>query len=357
MTPDRRPHALVIAHTFPPHAAIGSQRTMRVIKQLHARGWQVTVLTGDPATYLPHTPVDTALLEQIPPGVRIVRAGTWHGWTHLGNALVKSFEAGGVASGSPSAADALHARGRSERASRRLAARSRRCGRLALDSGRRSGWLVPAVIKGARELRHQRPDVIYSSAPPWTGPIVAYMLRLLLRAPWVADFRDPWARAPWRGDRMRVALRAAAFLERVVVGKADHILFAARGNRDEFAKHYGPAAAARFHFITNGCDPEEFRQLAAAGASVRRAIRPAPCGLVVCRTDADVGAAGCLDGGTPRADRSGASHHPVSRFCGPPRRGSGRPLPRAQPRRQRGVRAVGAACRQPGRYDVRIGRC
>jgi glycosyltransferase involved in cell wall biosynthesis len=133
-------------------------------------------------------------------------------------------------------------------------------GLLSIPDGE-AGWLVPAVIKGARELRHQRPDVIYSSAPPWTGQVVAYVLRLLLRAPWVADFRDPWARAPWRGDRMRVALRAATFLERVVVGKADHILFAARGNRDEFASHYGPAAAARFHFITNGCDPEEFRQL------------------------------------------------------------------------------------------------
>jgi glycosyltransferase involved in cell wall biosynthesis len=79
-----------------------------------------------------------------------------------------------------------------------------------------------------------------------------------LRRPWVADFRDPWARAPWREDRYRFAIRGAGVLERFVVSRCDRMVFVASGNRDDFARHYGAATAARFDVVPNGCDPGEF---------------------------------------------------------------------------------------------------
>jgi glycosyltransferase involved in cell wall biosynthesis len=127
---------------------------------------------------------------------------------------------------------------------------------------RESGWLLPAICAGiAARVRGFRPDVIYSSAPPWTGQLVAAGLRQILRRPWVADFRDPWSRAPWRGDRYPFAMRAAARLERFVVGRADRIVFVAAGNRDAFTAQYGAAAAAKFDVVSNGCDPAEFDAL------------------------------------------------------------------------------------------------
>jgi glycosyltransferase involved in cell wall biosynthesis len=121
-----------------------------------------------------------------------------------------------------------------------------------------SGWLIPAVAQGWAAMRSCPPDVLYSSAPPWTGQLVARTLASLLGCPWVADFRDPWARAPWRGDRFRFAMGAAGVLERAVVARASRIIFVARGNLDDFAKYYGAAAASRFSLVSNGCDPEEF---------------------------------------------------------------------------------------------------
>jgi glycosyltransferase involved in cell wall biosynthesis len=56
-------------------------------------------------------------------------------------------------------------------------------------------------------------------------------------------------------------MRAAALLERKVVARADRILFVADGNRTDFAAHYGPAVAAKFQLIPNGCDPREFEAL------------------------------------------------------------------------------------------------
>ena len=88
-----------------------------------------------------------------------------------------------------------------------------------------SAWLMPAVARGYAAARGQRPDVLYSSAPPWTGHLVARALSGLLGRAWVADFRDPWSRAPWREDRPPFVLRALARLERQVVARADAVLF------------------------------------------------------------------------------------------------------------------------------------
>jgi glycosyltransferase involved in cell wall biosynthesis len=123
------------------------------------------------------------------------------------------------------------------------------------------GWLAPAIAAGVAACRASAPDVIYASAPPWTGQLVAGALAGIFRRPWVADFRDPWARAPWREDRFRFAIGAARVLERAVVSRCDRIVFVAGGNRDDFARSYGAAAAARFDLVPNGCDPAEFDAL------------------------------------------------------------------------------------------------
>lgn len=125
-----------------------------------------------------------------------------------------------------------------------------------------SGWIAPAALRGLRHmLTTGRPDVIYSSAPPWSGHVVAWVLGVLSRRPWVADFRDPWARAPWRNWRP-LRRNAVAALERCVIRRADTVFFVTRGNLSEFADFYGPTAAQRFHLVPNGCDPVEFESVA-----------------------------------------------------------------------------------------------
>jgi glycosyltransferase involved in cell wall biosynthesis len=131
-----------------------------------------------------------------------------------------------------------------------------------------SGWFVPAVARGLWSCRRWRPDVVYSSSPPWTGQVVAAALAGALRRPWMADFRDPWARAPWRVRREFVK-RANGALERMVVRRAAAILFVTRANHDEFAAFYGPQTAQRFQIVPNGCDPSEFATVDAAPSPSR----------------------------------------------------------------------------------------
>jgi len=86
----------------------------------------------------------------------------------------------------------------------------------------------------------------------------------LTGAPWVADFRDPWARAPWREDRFEFERRAWARFERIVATRADRVVFVTGTNRDDFAQAHGAEVAARFALVSNGCDPREFDALQAA---------------------------------------------------------------------------------------------
>ena len=256
-------HVLVVAYDFPPHAAIGTMRTLRVVRQLHESGWQVTVLTGDPRSFLATTPVDQKLLERVPAGVHVVRAGSIRGWQRLQQGIRGARPAHTSTATAPAAAP----RGTTQPRTRSGLVAALARGKDVVDAAlaipdREIGWLLPAITRGVfAATRGSRPDLIYASSPPWSGMLVATALKSILRLPLVADFRDPWARAPWRGDRYPFALRAAGRLERHVVAAADRIVFVAQGNRDDFAAFYGADVATKFHVVPNGCDPAEFDQL------------------------------------------------------------------------------------------------
>ena len=77
------PHVMVVAYDFPPHGAVGTQRTLRLVRHLASAGWRVTVVTADPRDYLPGTPVDAAQLDRVPSSVGVVRTPVLRGVTRL----------------------------------------------------------------------------------------------------------------------------------------------------------------------------------------------------------------------------------------------------------------------------------
>jgi hypothetical protein len=77
----------------------------------------------------------------------------------------------------------------------------------------RIDWIKTAVPAGRRLIEGWRPDIIFASAPPFTGLILAGRLSRAFDIPWVADLRDLWADDPyaarpaWRKPIDRVAER------------------------------------------------------------------------------------------------------------------------------------------------------
>lgn len=243
--------ALIATANFPPDAAVGSQRTVRLVRHLVARGWNVDVLTIAPESYRPGGVLDPALLEAVPDQVRVIRAPALRPIARC--AAYLRTRAGHQRGRSPDRVGhrALGPKSRLRRLKEALSAA------LALPD-REASWYLPAVIAGCRATREGPPDIVYSSGPPFTAHLVAGTLAAAVRRPWVADFRDPWARAPWRDDRFGFEKRAWALLERLVVTRADAVVFVTRTNARDFERHYGDAVAGRFHLVPNGCDPREF---------------------------------------------------------------------------------------------------
>jgi len=58
-----------------------------------------------------------------------------------------------------------------------------------------AGWNPFAVAAGVRLARRVQPAAIFSTYPPASSHTVALALHRLTGIAWVADFRDPWARA------------------------------------------------------------------------------------------------------------------------------------------------------------------
>jgi glycosyltransferase involved in cell wall biosynthesis len=254
-TKDRPPRVLVIAYHFPPEGSVGTHRTLRLVRKLSDLGWDITVLTGTEKTYSSGCVIDRDLMARVPTHVRVVRAPALRPVDRLTN-ILKSLRASSSGAGSPA-----HVSGApSGQALPSPPSLKKKIEAILRIPDHHAGWMMPAVAAGVAATIGRTPDVIYSTAPPWTGQVIARALAGVLRRPWVADFRDPWARAPWREDRLPAATRAAEWLERLVVRRADAIVFTTRTNMEENSAFYR-AMAAKFHLVRNGCDRAEFDQL------------------------------------------------------------------------------------------------
>ena len=252
---------MVIASNFPPDASVGTMRTLRLVRHLMDAGWHVDVLTAAAEGFRSGTVVDPALVGKVPAGVDIVRARAWRPVERL----VRGFRSKTHSAGNADQAFAnqpLSPARTIPMASRRHSRLKRALSACTALPDREVSWFVPAVAGGWRAARRRPPDVIYSSGPPFTAHLVGAAVARLTGRPWVADFRDPWARAPWREDRFAFERRTWAILERWVATRAAAVIFATNANRQDFSRQYGPSVARRFHVVPNGCDVSDFDGLA-----------------------------------------------------------------------------------------------
>ena len=247
--------ALLVACNFPPDASVGTMRTLRLARHLSASEWHASVVTVAPRGFRPGTVVDPALLDDVPTDVVVLRATPLRPFERLVAAL-KPIR--GRTSQGPGGTPAFTVSPTTQPSRWRSL---RRAFSAALEiPDREASWLIPAIWKGWRHAAESQIDVVYSSGPPFSAHLAGAAIARLLRVPWVADFRDPWARAPWREDRFAFERKAWAVLEGFVVRRADAVVFVTETNRRDFAREHG-SAAARFSVVPNGCDLRDFEGL------------------------------------------------------------------------------------------------
>ena len=186
-----RNRLLIVSSHFPPDRSAGTHRVLRLANYLQMHGWATSVLTLDAAFYKDSIQLDDALVRRADPRLTIFRTGACRGLTALirwRNQLLRR----GAAAPSPNGVRHTQLDRRGWKAWRHHATTS-----LFGFPDDEIGWFGHAVVRGLRIVRRQRIDVVLSSSPPFTCHLIGYALRSICNVRWVADFRDPWSRAPW----------------------------------------------------------------------------------------------------------------------------------------------------------------
>jgi len=251
----RDPAVLLVTYHFPPVNTVGVHRPVALARHLFEKNWQVTVLTARPNE---RQRCDPLLAWGLESRIRVVRT--------------PSPDLPAIAAG------ILKGRRRTQRQ-----APSRKADQAQQPASDRppsmlrrfvdwaswwlhvpdsvSGWFVPAVGAGLREIRKRRPDVLFATGPPWTALVVGATLSFVTGVPLVADFRDPWHGSPWHPIPYAAHRAFRGWLEARVVRIARRITCAWEGIERLMRERY-PRRGRHIATVLNGFDVDKMDAIA-----------------------------------------------------------------------------------------------
>ncbi|SRR5579884_133322 len=238
---------LLVSYLFPPLGGVGVQRALSLAKYLPQNGFEVHVLQARNAA----GPVsDPALLQQIPPGVRIHQAFTPELPFHFRQALWRIFG------------------GKSKPANATPAAKSRsfRLTRIPVEIGRRVlcpepeiTWVPFALRRARRIVREFGIDSVVVTAPPFSAFLVGVALkREFPHLRLVADFRDDWLSfylGEFEYQNSDYTRKRAMQIDRETIQAADRVVVVTQAMLDRFRERYPDQKSEKFVLIPNGFDP------------------------------------------------------------------------------------------------------
>ena len=122
-------------------------------------------------------------------------------------------------------------------------------------------WVVCSLFAAVKVVREKKVSIIYSSSPPASSHILAYLVKLFTRARWVMDLRDPWTLEPLNRELVQSKLRMSIdrFLERLCITFSDTVIFNTEEALSAYVSMY-PSSREKFIVIPNGFDMEEIKR-------------------------------------------------------------------------------------------------
>jgi glycosyltransferase involved in cell wall biosynthesis len=206
---------LIIAQRFPPAGGVGTFRVTKFVKYLPEFGWNPIVLTVRENSYQKGVWRDRGLEQNIANNINVYRTKVWQ---------TQSIN----------------------------------------DEGIR--WLPFLLQTLFKVIRKERPLLVYITGGPFFPLIVGPIVKLFFRLPYVADLRDPWRTArmyqPSRGLKLRISQVLIRIMEPIVFRFATKVICVTKTMLKEYLSVY-PQYKKKFLVITNGYDPEDFKNLKA----------------------------------------------------------------------------------------------
>ena len=100
-------------------------------------------------------------------------------------------------------------------------------------------WIIPALLKGCREIEKDNINLVFTSCPPYSSHLIGLLLKTLYDIVWVADFRDPWVK-PFNKHLYPVSkgsLLIEGILEKYVIKNADLVITTTSKLNNEFSRN------------------------------------------------------------------------------------------------------------------------
>jgi glycosyltransferase involved in cell wall biosynthesis len=223
----RRPKLLFLAYPFPPAKAPGCVRTWNIAMYLTRLGWDVTVVTPDPAIFRKVEDDEKVSHELKREGVKRILTG--QEWRCLAPNYLKCWNQN---------------LGKLAGAACRVVARN-----LGID--RHIGW-IKASERACSALTGDDVDLIFSTGSPFAAFSLAKRLSDRLGRPYVLDYRDPWTGNPHAESlQPRSAIRREASL---LEGCAAVTIVSPSWG---LALDQSFGVGSKLHVVTNGYDSDE----------------------------------------------------------------------------------------------------
>ena len=123
----------------------------------------------------------------------------------------------------------------------------------------RIGWLYPAYKRGLEIVAQHKPDIIFSTAPPFTPHLVARKLAKDCGLPWVADFRDPWVENTLYNTvpKLPLAKLLNKRMEKKVLEQAEQVICVGNNLSKLLASKLTVSEQSKISVVTNGYDPDD----------------------------------------------------------------------------------------------------
>jgi hypothetical protein len=247
----------IVAYFFPPLSQVGYRRPLRFAEYLRGRGHDVTVFGAHPKTpgLENYSGIDPALNEKIPPGVRVIRTPSVHGFKVLlafrDRLRKKSAQAPSAPAPQAPSSQAPHTAGEN-RGKEWLSRWVDYIMDWFLVPDHYTGWILTTLPLILLERLRGRVDAIFVTGPPWSGLIAASLAGRILGIPVYLDYRDPWTFNPyWKAKHQGVS----RFLEKWTLGAGEAAIVNTGSMEKEFLRQY-PQLRGRIFTVYNGYEDE-----------------------------------------------------------------------------------------------------
>ncbi len=241
---------LMIAYYFPPLGGGGTLRTLKYVKYLPQYGWLPEVLTVKNPHYLVMNP---ELSRNVPPEVFVHRTSAFLPGRFFRRLLSydQAIQDDDVL---PSKATLRN---------RFFAVIKGWIYTLFFVPDEYIGWLPFSVVVGLRLIKKRKLSVIYTTSPPNSLHLIGFLLKKIFPIRWIADFRDLWDQYPDSYNPYYVRWKTSLdkFFEHLVLRSADRIILVSEIMKRQLLQKYPDIASEKYKVITNGFDPDDFKDV------------------------------------------------------------------------------------------------